>query len=114
LSRKGTITTIYLDAAILEAARAVAARENRSLSQLAEDLFTEYLKAHAAGNPSVPLDKFLSNPRYVACPTLLEAHHFNVRTISQEDLPGWRAATFRFLKRLLDEEGRRKAGGTPE
>jgi len=73
-----------------------------------------YIRAHKAGNPAVPLDKFIENPHYMACPTLLEAYRFHWRGLDIETLREWRAVTFRLLKQIQDEEGRRAAGGQPE
>ena len=108
------ITTVKMSQETVVRLAVVLGRENKTFTQWLKEVAEAYLKAHENGNPSVPLDKFIADPHYVACPTLLEAHHFNVRTIAPDDLPAWRAATFRFLQRLLDEEWRRKAGGTPE
>jgi len=109
-----SVTSFSLPIELKHRLREVLAREGKSVSRWVQDYAEEYVKAHGAGNPAVPLDKFLDNPKYVACPTLLEADKFNVRSIAHQDLPEWRARTHRFLKRLLDEEGRRKAGGNPE
>ena len=108
------VTSFSLPVELRHRLREVLARERKSVSKWVQEYAEAYLKAHENGNPAVPLDKFIADPHYVACPTLLEAHKFNVRTIAPDDLPAWRAATFRFLQRLLGEECRRKAGGTPE
>jgi hypothetical protein len=109
-----TVSSFSINSEILRQLKEILAREKQSLSAWIEGHAVHHIKAHGAGNPSVPLDKFLADPSYRACPTLLEASKFNVRTIRTEDIAGWRTETHKFLQRLLEEEGRRKAGGQPE
>ena len=94
--------------------RTLLFRERKTMTEFFREAVTAYLKAHESGNPAVPLDKFIADPHYVACPTLLEAHRFNVRTMATADIDAWSADAYRFHQRLQAEKARRKAGGTPD
>jgi hypothetical protein len=108
------ITTVKMSQELVVRLAVVLGRENKTFTQWLKESAEAYLKAHENGNPSVPLDKFLNDPHYVACPTLLEAHRFNVRTMATADIDAWSADAYRFHQRLQAEKARRKAGGNPE
>lgn len=54
-------------------------RENKPLAEFVRDAIMDYLKRHEEGNPVAPLSKWQENPRFRACPTVLELDKFKAQ-----------------------------------
>lgn len=52
--------------------KVIAQREGKSISQIAREVLSEYVKAHAAGNTQFLLEKWYEDPTFHALPTLGE------------------------------------------
>ena len=61
-------------------------REAKAYTKWVHEQATEYVKRHGAGNPAVPLTKFLEDATYRACPTILEMEGANWKAYDQVDL----------------------------
>lgn len=78
-------------------------KEKKTLREWFAEQAEEYIKRHGAGNPAVPLEKFLENPQYVACPTILEAEGHPWRNYSAEDLGRFQYIMATELERVKHE-----------
>ena len=59
---------------IVEQAEIIAGRERSSLSRLIIYLLEQYVKVHAAGNPSFELNKWIEQPEFIGDPALRETN----------------------------------------
>ena len=106
---QGTKPTYFnFDAQLKRLLQDILDRENVSFTQWVHDQAQEYVKRHGAGNPATPLEKWIQDPQYVACPTILEAEGFNWDSFTQEDLGRIQLIMVRELDRVKNTRRRRQ------
>ena len=99
---------ILLDEELKTLLQDVLYKERKSLKEWLHEQAQEYVKRHGAGNPAAPLTKWLQNPQYVACPTILEAEGFNWASFSQQDLGRFQLILARELARIQNTRRQRR------
>jgi hypothetical protein len=90
----------HLPAELKVALQEVLRREGKTLTDFYREVTEEYVKAHASGNPGVPLDRFFENPTYRACPTILTMEGRDWSADDVEDLRRYRAIMVKELGRI--------------
>ena len=93
-------TMFNFDAELKDTLFAILHREGKSFTEWIHDQAKEYVKRHGAGNPAVPLQKWMDDPEYIACPTLLEMEGFNWKIFDLEDLRRFEAILIKERNRI--------------
>lgn len=63
-----------------------AAKENKTISRIIEELLIDYLHKHESGNPAYAITKWVDNPDFIAVPAFLEASQKWLKYLSACDL----------------------------
>jgi len=64
------LLNFYIDEQLHKELKILAARENRSITQILNELSTEYVKIHKEGNPQHLMTSFLQNGEFIGFPSI--------------------------------------------
>jgi hypothetical protein len=99
---------------IVEQAEEIANRERSSLSRLIISLLEDYVRTHAAGNPSFELNKWIEKPEFIGDPALRESNDKWDRYLDSCDEKDLQQLMGTFQKRLqqTNQSWKKKKGFT--
>ena len=64
------LLNFYIDEQIHKELKILAARENRSITEILNELSIEYVKIHKEGNPQHLITNFMTNGQFIGFPSI--------------------------------------------